>query len=88
MVRCKNTPILHPEAGFWRTQVQKHPLFAPRRVKGRAELSIELNDITMAMKPYIDIVDYIKAESMTKFNNYSGKPYLFGQTNIFYYICT
>ena len=51
-------------------------------------MSIELNDITKAMKPYIDIIDYIKAESMTKFNNYSGKPYLFGQTNIFYYICT
>ncbi len=28
-VRCKNTPLLHLEAGFRAAQVQKHPLFAP-----------------------------------------------------------
>ena len=28
-VRCKNASILHPEAGFRRGPVQKHPSFAP-----------------------------------------------------------
>ena len=28
-LRCKNTPLLHLEAGFRPAQVQKYPLFAP-----------------------------------------------------------
>ena len=37
-------------------------------VKTVDSLSIELNKVTNAMKPYVDIADSIKARSMTKFD--------------------